>query len=496
MKKIRNIIIVLIINMVLIALSNNSFATTGKVNSETVRMRKGPSTDTGIIMLISINQEVEILGEDRKFYKVKYKGATGYISKSLIDTQNEGNIQTSEKAEDKQETISTTENDTVEQTETNQDNTQTNQTSNENQQEIVQEKIFSKGEKVTLNNPTEIKILPIIYSTNIATVEANTEITIVETMNAWCKIEKGEVSGWVRKTELLKDNIEEDVQEETTEIVETNIEPVEEEKPEEKPEENNTINTTPETKEPVVEQKTKKGYVNVDTVNIRKETNTSCAILGQLSKNKEVQILEELKGWYKIKSGNLTGYIASKYISDQKVADTTSRGSTEERTPVENTKQENIQSAENTQKNDTPEKKEPSVEQTKSPVQNTGSKGEQVVAKAKEYLGHKYVYGGSSPSTGFDCSGFTSYIYKQFGVTISRSSSAQAKNGTAVDKSNLQLGDLLIFNNEANTKIGHVGIYIGDNNFIHASNPKNGVKISSLLTNSYVKRYVGARRVL
>jgi len=192
----------------------------------------------------------------------------------------------------------------------------------------------------------------------------------------------------------------------------------------------------------------------------------------------------------------LTGYIASKYISDQKVADTTSRGSTEERTPVENTKQENIQSAENTQKNDTPEKKEPSVEQTKSPVQNTGSKGEQVVAKAKEYLGHKYVYGGSSPSTGFDCSGFTSYIYKQFGVTISRSSSAQAKNGTAVDKSNLQLGDLLIFNNEANTKIGHVGIYIGDNNFIHASNPKNGVKISSLLTNSYVKRYVGARRVL
>ena len=66
-------------------------------------------------------------------------------------------------------------------------------------------------------------------------------------------------------------------------------------------------------------------------------------------------------------------------------------------------------------------------------------------------MGYKYVSGGSSPSTGFDCSGFTSYVYKQCGISISRSSSAQASNGTAVSKSNLQPGVLVIFNNRANT---------------------------------------------
>ena len=65
-----------------------------------------------------------------------------------------------------------------------------------------------------------------------------------------------------------------------------------------------------------------------------------------------------------------------------------------------------------------------------------------------------------------------------------------------IEGSNLQPGDLVVFNNDANTKIGHVGIYIGDDNFIHASNPKGGVKISTLLSGYYAQRYVGARRVI
>ena len=504
MKKIRNVVIILIINIALIYLSNTSLAVTGKVNSETVRMRKGPSTDTGIVMLISIDEEVEILGEEGEFYKVKYEKTTGYISKSLINTENKVNIQTvqdniqsTEKTEEKNEQVSEsapTTNNTVEQTEKNEENT--------HEQQEVAEKKYSKGEKVTLNNAIEIKILPIIYSTNIAKVEANTEVTIVEIMNAWCKIEKGQVSGWVRKAWLNNEKKQDEVQNQNPETVETNTSP-EETKPEQSntaPEENNINNAKPETKEPVVEQKNKIGYVNVDTVNIRKETNTSCAILGQVSKNTEVEILEELQGWYKIKSSSLTGYIASKYISNQKVADTTSRGSTEERAPVENTtnnNQENPQASANIQTTQEPVVQEPNVEQKQEPVQSTAnSKGEQIVAKAKEYLGYKYVSGGASPSAGFDCSGFTVYIYKQFGVSLSRASTAQASNGTAVDKNNLQLGDLVIFNNGANTRVGHVGIYIGGNNFIHASNPSDGVKITSLSNSYYLKRYVGARRVL
>ena len=116
--------------------------------------------------------------------------------------------------------------------------------------------------------------------------------------------------------------------------------------------------------------------------------------------------------------------------------------------------------------------------------------------KEKQYLGYKYVSGGASPETGFDCSGFTSYVYKHFGISLNRTSKDQIKNGVAVERSNLQPGDIVIFNNSANTAIGHVGIYIGGDNFIHAANKNEGVKITSLSSSYYKTRYVGARRVI
>ena len=115
---------------------------------------------------------------------------------------------------------------------------------------------------------------------------------------------------------------------------------------------------------------------------------------------------------------------------------------------------------------------------------------------AKKYLGYKYVAGGSSPSTGFDCSGFTTYVFRNFGVSLNRSSKDQIKNGTAVSKSNLQPGDIVIFKNRGKTAIGHVGIYIGSGNFIHAANKKEGVVITALSSSYYSQRYVGARRVI
>ena len=114
----------------------------------------------------------------------------------------------------------------------------------------------------------------------------------------------------------------------------------------------------------------------------------------------------------------------------------------------------------------------------------------------KKYLGYKYVAGGSSPSTGFDCSGFTTYVFRNFGVSLNRSSKDQIKNGTAVSKSNLQPGDIVIFKNQGKTAIGHVGIYIGSGNFIHAANKKEGVVITALSSSYYSQRYVGARRVI
>ena len=114
-----------------------------------------------------------------------------------------------------------------------------------------------------------------------------------------------------------------------------------------------------------------------------------------------------------------------------------------------------------------------------------------VVETAKQYLGYKYVYGGSSPS-GFDCSGFTSYVYRLHGINLSRTSQAQFKNGVAVEKSNLQPGDLVFFYRG----ISHVGIYIGGGSFIHASNSRTGVIISTLSSGHYSSNYAGARRVM
>ena len=131
---------------------------------------------------------------------------------------------------------------------------------------------------------------------------------------------------------------------------------------------------------------------------------------------------------------------------------------------------------------------------TSSSTTNTTStastgKGSEVVAYAKTLLGCKYVYGGTTPS-GFDCSGFTQYVYKHFGVNLNRTAAAQYSNGKSV--TSLQAGDLVMFGKSG---ISHVGIYIGGNSFIHAANPSKGVRIDSLSSGYYKTNYVGARRI-
>jgi cell wall-associated NlpC family hydrolase len=112
-----------------------------------------------------------------------------------------------------------------------------------------------------------------------------------------------------------------------------------------------------------------------------------------------------------------------------------------------------------------------------------------VVGIAMQYLGTPYVYGGSSPS-GFDCSGFVMYVYSRVGVSLPRVVSAQYTAGVPVSRSDLQPGDLVFFNS-----LGHVGIYIGGNQFIHSPHTGDVVKISAM-TGYYSSGYVGARRIL
>jgi len=132
------------------------------------------------------------------------------------------------------------------------------------------------------------------------------------------------------------------------------------------------------------------------------------------------------------------------------------------------------------------------------PVNAQGSaKGIEIVNYGQQFLGTKYVWGGTDLRKGVDCSGFTYSVYKHFGITLNRTSRDQIKNGAPVSKESLAAGDLVFFSNSGNKNIQHVGIYIGDSKFIHASSGKKyQVTISSLNENYYLKNYVGACRVI
>ncbi len=132
-----------------------------------------------------------------------------------------------------------------------------------------------------------------------------------------------------------------------------------------------------------------------------------------------------------------------------------------------------------------------------SPKQLQSSKAQEIISYAKNFLGTRYRYGGTSLTSGVDCSGFTYSVMSNFGVRLNRTSRDQFNNGTKVKRSDLQMGDLVFFNTGGNSRISHVGLYIEDGKFIHsASTNSRGVIISSLNENYYARTYVGATRVI
>ena len=429
---IKSIFIMAIISLASLLFINISLAAnTGTINVDVANLRETADAESKILEQITLNQEVEIVGEEGDWYQVTYNKITGYVSKELVTVNS--NSQTTES------------NNQVSENSTQENNTVAVNTTEEGTETSSTEEITLGEYKISEN--TRLKLIPSINATDVIELKADETVTVTEIMNGWACLDTQTTKGWLRKYKLKKD-----------EPVEEKVEEVQEEQ-----------------QEPAQETPIKTHYVNSTTVNVRQEANTSSTIVTTVALNTEVQVYSEENGWSKVKVNNVEGYISSSLLSNNK-QETSRSQSTSRRTSSTKTTKNTASQA--------------TAQTTNVPASGNGSS---IVATAKQYLGSKYTYGGSSPSTGFDCSGFTSYVFKQHGISLNRTAAAQYSNGVAVSRANLQPGDLVMFGKSG---INHVAIYIGGGQIIHASTPSTGVRIDSLSTGYYNNNYVGARRVL
>lgn len=266
------------------------------------------------------------------------------------------------------------------------------------------------------------------------------------------------------------------------------------------------------------------------SVNLRSEANTSSSILAELKNGTAVTVISTANGWCKVTYSGKTGYIKQDYVSTTGSASNNTSASTGTAAVVKCSSTVNFRSSASTSSTILGELKNGtavtvlSTSNGWSKVSYTGKAGyisadylvtassgtaitpsnnaasvsisakrQSVLNYAAQFLGVPYVYGGSTPS-GFDCSGLTSYVFKNTVGSIPRVAQAQYDATTRVSRDDLLPGDLVFFGSSTSS-ISHVGIYVGSNQFIHAPNTGDVVKYSSL-TGSYATRYQGAGRVI
>lgn len=192
------------------------------------------------------------------------------------------------------------------------------------------------------------------------------------------------------------------------------------------------------------------GIVTASSLNLRQSAVSTSEILSSIPNNAQVTVIsKDANNWYNVTYNGQTGWVSGSYLTVKTVAATT---------PVTNVSR---------------------------------SVSSELVEHALSLQGVPYVFGGTSRS-GFDCSGFTQYVFKQSGISLPRTTSEQYKVGSSVKRDKLQAGDLVFFSTYA-SGASHVGIYIGGGRFVDASNA--GVGISNLDKDYYSSRYLGARRV-
>ena len=436
MKKINitKYVVASIIMLLLIVLSNKVQAQTATVTADTLNLRSEASTDSSIVKLLNQGEELDVISDEGDWLRVSSDGTEGYVSKDYVQVN--------------EETVNTTpETPTETPTQTTENPSETGTTT------VITSRV---------NQDTQIRILPLINSNVLENISSGATVTIITSTNKWTFVETDTISGWILNS-AIEENTTSTSDNQTTENTDNgNTDDTN------SSENNDTTNQSSDTMYDTAVTK----YINGSSVYIRNEPSTDASIVISLIRNTDVTVTGENGDWYKVKYGDFEGYIFKELLSDEQTEQTNRHMPLEETTNL----QENVEQTSNS---------------------NESSLGQEIVEYAKQYLGYPYVYGGAGSSS-FDCSGFTMYVYKNFGYSLSHSARAQSKMGTYVEKENLQPGDLVFFlDYETMDDIGHCGIYIGDGNFIHASSGTGYcVKISTLLSGSYDRRYATARRLI
>lgn len=469
-----------IFSLVSILLIGTSFADTGKVNVSATRIRKENNTDSDIITNIYEDDEVEIIGEAGEWYQVKYDGNTGYVKKEYLTVSNKKN-NTSTKSNTTNTQASKNETNTT--NSNNQTNTAVKNQVNESNANTSTSQNMQDPSKVTTNSTSTLRNMPSIVSTVIAQFDASKQLTILEEIGNWVQVSDGVVTGWIPRSKIVISNPEtvnssdftnEGTQNEVSNTVYENKTNTTNSTNTSNTNKNQTNTTSNET------AVNKTGKINVETAKVRESASTSAKLIEFLDYDDKVTIVAEEGDWYKITSSKASGYVSKKLITIQK-EDVSSRNLSESRGEVEQ---------------DTTKVNQEANSALNNSFANSND-GTQVAEYAKKYLGYSYVLGGKTPESGFDCSGFTRYVYSNFGYSLGSTAASQTNVGSDVARENLQVGDLILFYNESKTSIGHTGVYIRNGEFIHAANPSRGVVTDNLNTNSYYnERFVSAKRVV
>ena len=230
--------------------------------------------------------------------------------------------------------------------------------------------------------------------------------------------------------------------------------------------------------------------VTTQTLFVRTEPSTECAILGMVPEADDLVVLEETEGWAKVDVEEGIGWVSTDYVSlHSEFVQAESKEEEERRLAKEEEERQRAraaaaQKAAQSQQQST---------QSSASAQNAGSYsvsgGSEMGAAVAEYglqfVGYPYVYGGSSLTNGTDCSGFVMSVYANFGVSLPHSSASDRSQGYAVDGlENAQAGDIVCYS-------GHVGIYIGNGQIVHASNERTGITVS----NANYRNILAIRRI-